>query len=73
MVESNPNDIKDLLAFRQPSRFDHPQNAVYSQCGCDSFTNLNNSRHKSDTHQDGALPIVKFDKIDLVGLSCLNR
>lgn len=72
MVESNPNDVKELLALRHCSRFDHPQNAFYSQCGEPLFTNLNNSVPKSDTHHDGALPITTFDKIDLVGPSYLN-
>jgi hypothetical protein len=67
---SNRNDVKELLPVRNHPRFDHPLIAVYSQVVCVTFTNLNNSRHNSDTHHDGALPIVKFDKIDLVGPSC---
>ena len=69
---SNPDDVKDLLAPSHLFRFDHPQIAFYSQVVPGLFTNFNNSRYKADTHHDGALPIVKFDKIDLVGPSCTN-
>lgn len=69
---SNHNDVKELLTLRNHSQFDHPQFAFYSQVDCVTFTNLNNSQHNSDTHHDGALPIIKFGKIDLVGPSCTN-
>ena len=66
-------DAAGPWSLRHASLFDHPQNAVYSQVVDESFTFLNNSRAKQDTHHDGALPIVTFGRIDLVGPSCGTR
>jgi hypothetical protein len=72
MGMSNRSDVKELFALRNQSRFDHPPIAVYIEVDCFTFTNLNNSQLNSDTHHDGALPTVKFDKIDRAGQSCAN-
>ena len=73
MGESNWRRLMAVLANRYVSLFDHPQNAFYSQVVSVQFTFLNNSRATQDTHHDGALPIVTFSKIDLVGQSCRAR
>lgn len=70
---SNWSRVIALWAYRYVSLFDHPQNAFYSQVVSVQFNFLNNSRAKQDTHHDGALPIVTFSKIDLVGQSCRAR
>lgn len=73
MGVSNWRRVRVVLANHNVSLFDHPQNAFYSQVVRIMFLFLNNSRTKQDTHQDGALPIVMFGKINLVGLSCRAR
>lgn len=73
MGESNFNGVVVAWANRHTPLFDHPQNAFYSRDVRNMFTFLNNSRTNHDTHQDGALPIVMFGKIDLVGQSCGTR
>lgn len=70
MGESNMTGAVAAWAIRHTLKFDHPLNAFYSRVVSDAFTFLNNSRTKQHTHQDGALPIIMFRKIDLVGLSC---
>lgn len=69
----NWSRVIELWAYRYVSLFDHPQNAFYSQVVSGPFNFLNNSRATQDTHHDGALPIVTFSKIDLVGQSCRAR
>ncbi len=73
MGESNIIGAGAVWVIHNVLPFDHPLNAFYSRVVRGVFTFLNNSRTKQDTHQDGALPIVMFGKIDLVGLSCGTR
>ena len=73
MSVSNGSRVKPVLANRYVSLFDHPQNAFYSQVVSVWFDFLNKSRTTQDTHHDGALPIVMFGRIDLVGQSCPTR
>jgi hypothetical protein len=70
MGASDINGAKDVWASHHAPQFDHPQNAFYSQLVRSMFSFLNNSWTKQDTHHDGALLIVMFSKIDLVGQSC---
>lgn len=73
MGVSNWSSVMAMWANRYAPLFDHPQNAFYSQVVRITFSFLNNSRATQDTHQDGALPIVTFGKIDLVGQSSRTR
>ncbi len=73
MGVSNFTGVMAAWVLRHTLMFDHPLNAFYSLVVRVMFSFLNNSRTKQDTHQDGALPIVMFGKIDLVGQSCGTR